>query len=85
MIFSKSTTDDDNEWDRLYSAAEILIGTSTAEFTESIRNNLVLETLKSSGASPLPLACHRIAKGSPYVQWHSAENVSYIVEFYSIY
>jgi len=77
---------DDNEWDLLYNAARALIGTSEHEYDQSIRHNVVLETLKSAYETDkpenekrivkaLPLACHRIAKGSPYVQWHSADNV----------
>jgi len=83
VIFTDSDKDEE-EWNRLYSAAEILIGKSTEEFSKSIRHNLVLETLKTAfpGVSPLPLACHRVAEGSPYVQWHSAENVSHPVDFY---
>lgn len=79
-IFSTKKTDDD-EWDLLYNAAKILIGTSTTEFDYSIRHNIVLEALQKSQAfsardvKPLPLACHRLAN-TRYVRWHAAENVS---------
>ncbi|KAJ7225167.1 putative pyranose oxidase [Mycena rebaudengoi] len=29
----------------------------------------------SRGVTALPLACHRLADGSPYVQWHAAANI----------
>ncbi|TDL21831.1 putative pyranose oxidase [Rickenella mellea] len=75
---------DDQEWKLLYSAARQLVGTSETEFDRSIRHNVVLETLQKSirekyGDSrivkPLPLACHRLAEHSPYVQWHGADNI----------
>lgn len=70
---------DDAEWKLLYHASRTLIGTSEHEFDHSIRHNVVLETLRAAypdrGVKPLPLACHRLAQGSPYVQWHAADNV----------
>ena len=70
---------DEEEWKLLYEAARNLIGVSSTEFDQSIRHNTVLNTLKKAfpdrGIKPLPLACHRVVKGSPYVMWHSAENV----------
>ena len=70
---------DDKEWSLLYDAARSFIGTSDEEFDESIRHNTVLAALKSAFAGrrvePLPLACHRVAKGSPYIQWHAADDV----------
>ncbi|KAJ7219746.1 putative pyranose oxidase [Mycena rebaudengoi] len=78
-IFSTSA-DDDAEWTALYNAAKMLIGTSETEFTKSIRHNVVLNALKNAYGSArtvkaLPLACHRLAAGSPYVQWHAADNI----------
>ncbi|KAJ7791625.1 putative pyranose oxidase [Mycena olivaceomarginata] len=71
--------DDNDEWNLLYKAARALIGTSEKEFEESIRHNVILETLQKAyherGVKALPLACHRVAKGSPYVQWHAADSV----------
>lgn len=79
VIFPNSSTDDDAEWKLLYDAARALIGTSEHEFDQSIRHNVVLDALKKAypdrGVKALPLACHRIAPGSPYVQWHAADNV----------
>ncbi|KAF9457214.1 putative pyranose oxidase [Collybia nuda] len=78
-IFPDSEAKDDEEWKLLYQAARTLIGTSEHEFDHSIRHNVVLKALQEAypdrGVKALPLACHRIAEGSPYVQWHSAENV----------
>jgi pyranose oxidase len=80
VIFPNDGTLDDREWDKLYNAARILIGTSETEFDKSIRHNTVLNALKADprfanrGVKALPLACHRI-NDSPYVRWHSAENV----------
>lgn len=72
---------DEEEWKLLYEAARNLIGVSSTEFDQSIRHNTVLNTLKKAfpdrGIKPLPLACHRVVKGSPYVMWHSAENIFY--------
>jgi hypothetical protein len=73
---------DDLEWQKLYAAARKLIGTSDTQFDYSIRHNVVLEALrkveayKDRGVKALPLACHRIGT-SPYVRWHSAENVRF--------
>lgn len=86
-IFPNDQTKDNNEWNLLYTAAEALIGMSEKEYDKSIRHNAVLRALKEAKPKlpfandenvifkPLPLACHRLAEGSPYVQWHSAENV----------
>ncbi|KAF7984116.1 hypothetical protein HWV62_16738 [Athelia sp. TMB] len=80
VLFEDSKKDND-EWDVLYKAAESLIGTSTTEFDRSIRHNVVLNALRTARslagreAAPLPLACHRLAEGSPYVQWHAADNI----------
>ncbi|KAI0084963.1 putative pyranose oxidase [Irpex rosettiformis] len=80
-IFPEDETVDDDEWKLLYEAARNLIGVSSTEFEESIRHNTVLDTLKKAfpkrGIRPLPLACHRLAKGSPYVRWHAADDVYY--------
>lgn len=68
------------EWDRLYTAAEALIGTTEAAFNESIRHTLVLRTLQeayeSSGRvfKPLPLACHRMPNPD-YVNWHATDTI----------
>ncbi|KIJ47072.1 GMC oxidoreductase [Sphaerobolus stellatus SS14] len=79
VILPFSEADDDAEWQTLYNAAAVLIGRNTDQFDESIRHNLVLDTLQKAyrdrDVQPLPLACHRVAPGSPYVMWHSAENV----------
>lgn len=79
VIFEKDDKKDDAEWDLLYAAARSIIGTSEHEFDHSIRHNVVLQALQKAypdrGVKALPLACHRLAEGSPYVQWHSAENV----------
>jgi len=78
QIFTNET-EDDNEWGLLYTAARALIGTSENEYNECIRHNVVLNALKKAypnrGVKALPLACHRLDKGSPYVQWHAADNV----------
>lgn len=78
VIFEEEEKDDE-EWKLLYHAAKKLIGTSEHEFDHSIRHNVVLETLRAAYpervVKPLPLACHRLAEGSPYVQWHAADNV----------
>nr|ALJ82907.1 hypothetical protein [Irpex lacteus] len=80
-IFPGDETLDDDEWKLLYEAARNLIGVSSTEFDQSIRHNTVLHTLQKAfpnrGIKPLPLACHRLAKGSPYVRWHAADNVYY--------
>lgn len=81
MIFEDGHKDD-AEWKLLYEAARALIGTSEHEYDESIRHNVVLNALREAypdrGVKPLPLACHRLAEGSPYVQWHAANNVSLV-------
>ncbi|KAI0689662.1 putative pyranose oxidase [Cytidiella melzeri] len=83
VIFPNNLKLDDDEWKLLYDAASNLIGVSSTEFDKSIRHSTVLETLmkseefKNRGVKALPLACHRLAEGSPYVRWHSAENVYY--------
>ncbi|KZP03746.1 GMC oxidoreductase [Athelia psychrophila] len=79
-LLFKDTEKDGAEWTLLYDAARALIGTSSKEFDYSIRHNVVLKALQDAYpdraiADPLPLACHRLAKGSPYVQWHAADNV----------
>ena len=78
-IFPENEAADDEEWKLLYEAARNLIGVSSTEFEHSIRHNTVLHTLQKAfpdrGIKSLPLACHRLAKGSPYVRWHAAENV----------
>ncbi|KAI0314588.1 putative pyranose oxidase [Amylostereum chailletii] len=77
-IFSDQDQDD-AEWNTLYEAARTLIGTSEHEFDHSIRHNVVLKALQDAYpdrvVKSLPLACHRLAPGSPYVQWHAADNV----------
>ncbi|KAH7098727.1 putative pyranose oxidase [Auriculariales sp. MPI-PUGE-AT-0066] len=79
-IFADGDTDD-REWKKLYDAARLLIGTSSAQFDQSIRHQTVLTALQNSDrfknrdVKPLPLACHRLPNQSPYVRWHSAENV----------
>lgn len=84
VIFKNPATDD-NEWETLYNAARVIIGTSEKEFDQSIRHNIVLDTLQKAypnrGVKALPLACHRIAPGSPYVRWHAADNVNPITIF----
>lgn len=78
-LLFKDAAKDKDEWTLLYDAARALIGTSSKEFDYSIRHNVVLKALQDAypnrGVKPLPLACHRLAKGSPYVQWHAADNV----------
>ncbi|KAJ8082436.1 hypothetical protein PM082_008291 [Marasmius tenuissimus] len=78
VIFT-NTDEDDAEWKTLYDAARSIIGTSETEYDESVRHNIVLKALQDAypnrGVKPLPLACHRLAKGSPYVQWHAADNI----------
>ncbi|KAJ7757744.1 putative pyranose oxidase [Mycena maculata] len=78
VIFTDSAKDD-AEWRLLYDSARSLIGTSETQFDHSIRHNVVLEALQKAyptrGVKALPLACHRLAKGSPYVQWHAADDV----------
>ena len=79
-IFDEEKKDDD-EWKLLYDAARALIGTSEREYDHSVRHNVVLNALKKAypnrGVKSLPLACHRLAEGSPYVQWHAPDNVSH--------
>ncbi|KAH7924400.1 putative pyranose oxidase [Leucogyrophana mollusca] len=78
-IFPDHGEQDDKEWDLLYRSARSLIGTSEHEFDESIRHNAVLRALQKGYpdrvVKALPLACHRLAKGSPYVQWHAPDNI----------
>ncbi|KAL6304157.1 putative pyranose oxidase [Sparassis latifolia] len=78
-VIFKDPTADEVEWRRLYDSAKALIGTSEKEYDNSIRHQLVLHTLqehyKDRGVKALPLACHRIAQGSPYVVWHAANDV----------
>ncbi|KAI0031186.1 putative pyranose oxidase [Vararia minispora EC-137] len=80
QIFPDDEAKDDLEWKNLYHAARTLIGTSDTQFDRSIRHNVVLNALredaayKARGVKALPLACHRIGE-TPYVRWHSAENV----------
>ncbi|KAJ7754829.1 putative pyranose oxidase [Mycena metata] len=78
IIFTEPSADD-AEWKLLYNSARSLIGTSETQFNHSIRHNVVLEALQKAypdrGVKALPLACHRLAEGSPYVQWHAASNV----------
>ncbi|KAJ8082442.1 hypothetical protein PM082_008297 [Marasmius tenuissimus] len=78
VIFT-DTVEDDAEWKTLYDAARSIIGTSETEYDESVRHNIVLKALQDAypnrGIKALPLACHRLAEGSPYVQWHAADNV----------
>ncbi|KAJ7649340.1 putative pyranose oxidase [Mycena polygramma] len=78
VIFT-DTGKDDAEWKLLYESARSLIGTSETEFAQSIRHNVVLEALQKAypdrGVKALPLACHRLAKDSPYVQWHAANDI----------
>jgi pyranose oxidase len=80
VIFPNDEARDDAEWEQLYNAARALIGTSEKEFSHSIRHNAVLHALQTAfpdrNAKALPLACHRLVENSPYVEWHSAANVS---------
>ncbi|RPD55165.1 pyranose 2-oxidase [Lentinus tigrinus ALCF2SS1-7] len=68
------------EWQRLYDAAEKLIGTTEHAFDRSIRHTLVLRTLQDAYEQsqrlfkPLPLACHRLANPA-YVNWHAADTI----------
>jgi len=79
VLFDDDNDKDDAEWKLLYHASKTLIGTSEHEFDHSIRHNVVLNALRAAypdrGVKPLPLACHRLAQGSPYVQWHGADSV----------
>jgi pyranose oxidase len=67
-------------WSKLYDEAEKIIGTSSKEFDESMRHNIVLHTLqdaykeKNRVFKPLPLACHRLSDPE-YVEWHAAERI----------
>ncbi|KAF9062203.1 hypothetical protein BDP27DRAFT_1233945 [Rhodocollybia butyracea] len=76
----ENDADDDCEWDKIYHAAKVLIGTSEEEFDSSIRQKIVLDALKQKteyagrNVKALPLACHRIHNGR-YVRWHAAENI----------
>ena len=76
----KDPRKDDEIWNKLYTEAEKLIGTSTKEFDQSIRHNLVLKTLqekfegKDREFRSLPLACHRL-QDPEYVEWHSASRL----------
>ncbi|KAG6860692.1 hypothetical protein C0995_008605 [Termitomyces sp. Mi166 len=78
-VIYEAVADDDAEWQLLYNAARSIIGTSTTEYNHSIRHNTVLKTLQESypdrNVQSLPLACHRLAEDSPYVQWHAADNI----------
>ncbi|KAG6890653.1 hypothetical protein C0992_000223 [Termitomyces sp. T32_za158] len=84
-VIFEATADDDAEWQLLYNAARSIIGTSANEYTHSIRHNIVLKTLQENypnrNVQSLPLACHRLAENSPYVQWHAADNVRASVLF----
>ncbi|PSS38000.1 hypothetical protein PHLCEN_2v183 [Hermanssonia centrifuga] len=67
-------------WKKLYDEAEHIIGTSTTQFDESIRHNLVLRNLQKlyEGENrvfrPLPLACHRLPDPD-YVEWHATDRI----------
>lgn len=68
------------EWDRLYTDAEGLIGMGKTQFKQSIRHQLVLDTLtrRYEGErtfQQLPLACKRRKETDEYVIWSSANTV----------
>ncbi|KZT36902.1 pyranose oxidase [Sistotremastrum suecicum HHB10207 ss-3] len=79
--------DDKNnaEWTKLYKRAKELIGVGDTQFSESIRHQLVLDTLikefPAVGQIPprefkaLPLACERDTDDPRYVTWHSAHTI----------
>ncbi|KAK7040715.1 hypothetical protein VNI00_009621 [Paramarasmius palmivorus] len=70
--------DNKAEWERLYTAAEDIIGTNSDAFDQSIRHTLVLRTLQDAYRSrtfkPIPLACHRLPNPE-YVYWHAADRI----------
>ncbi|KAK6343486.1 hypothetical protein TWF730_011075 [Orbilia blumenaviensis] len=74
-------TYDSKRWDQLFSAAERLIGTSSDEFEDSIRQQLVKRTLQEAYADDdrefkaLPLACKRSEQNKSFVKWSSTATV----------
>ena len=79
VVFPESEEADDAEWAGLYDTARALIGVSDKEFDYSIRHQTVLKRLQElypdRGIKGLPLAAHRLAPGSPYLQFHAADHV----------
>ncbi|KAJ5809466.1 uncharacterized protein N7503_001684 [Penicillium pulvis] len=69
---------DDKTWDELYTKAEGLIGTSETVLENSIRQRLVLETLRNAfpdrKVKPLPLAAKKVEKKN-LITWSSAATV----------
>ncbi|EJD34922.1 putative pyranose oxidase [Auricularia subglabra TFB-10046 SS5] len=66
------------EWKRLYGIAHGFIKTGDTQFSESIRHNLVLETLQAAYSGQrefqqIPLAAER--KSARFVEWSSAHTV----------
>lgn len=87
VALERSDIFDDNTWNTLYTKAEGYLGTSRDEFSSSIRQALVLNTLDSSlkrlfpGAGreilPLPLACKRnvAPENTDFVTWAAADTI----------
>ena len=73
----------DDEWDRLYTAAESLVNTHKHEFDDSIRHTVVLETLQEEypelpepyGVQNLPLAVERRKDNPKFVHWSGTDTV----------
>lgn len=83
----RSTIFTDEEWDTLYLKAEKYLGTSRKEFESSIRQKLVIDTLKGSldrlfpdagrEILPLPLACKRNEPPAnpDFVTWAATDTI----------
>ncbi|KAH6856689.1 hypothetical protein B0I37DRAFT_412600 [Chaetomium sp. MPI-CAGE-AT-0009] len=69
----------DDHWAELYAEAEQLIGTSTTEFDDSIRQQLVKYVLSTSfpdrSVKSLPLACKRDVDNPDFVTWSSSATI----------
>ncbi|KAI0325074.1 putative pyranose oxidase [Cubamyces sp. BRFM 1775] len=75
----KDDAQDDAEWDRLYTIAEGFIGTGHDQYDQSIRQHLVLDTLRDAYSDvgrefqQIPLAAKRL--NGHFVEWGSAHTV----------
>ena len=73
----------EEEWDRLYSAGETLLNTHKHEFDNSIRHQIVRDTLQAEfselpepyGVQNLPLAVERRKDNPGFVRWTGSDTV----------
>ncbi|KAF7558221.1 hypothetical protein G7Z17_g202 [Cylindrodendrum hubeiense] len=75
----RSNLFNDEEWDLLYTKAEKLLNRNDTAFDDSIRQQLVKETLKKAYEGremrSMPLACERSKLNQNYVEWSCAATV----------